>query len=160
MRTIRLETAIKIAEHVDELAPQEAMLLQKAKEAAKNAYAPYSNFKVGAALLLRDGTVVIGNNQENAAYPVTMCAERTAIFAAAAQYPHTAIEMLALTVESQGKNIIRPVPPCGSCRQVIYEQERRHDQDIRIIMQGDSGEIYCVNSVKDILPLSFDDSYL
>jgi cytidine deaminase len=160
MKKLRLESEIKIADHINELDPSDHQLLSRAKEAAKDAYAPYSNFKVGAAVLLKDGKVVIGNNQENAAYPVTICGERNAIFSASAQYPNTPIVAVAITIISKDQNINRPVPPCGSCRQVIYETEMRHKQDIRIILQGDTGEIYLINSIKDILPLLFDASYL
>lgn len=160
MKKLRLESEIKIADHIDELDNADRQLLLRAKEAAKDAYAPYSNFKVGAAVLLQDDKIVIGSNQENAAYPVTICGERNAIFAASAQYPNTPIMAVAITIISKDKNINRPVPPCGSCRQVIYETETRHQQDIRIILQGDSGEIYLIQSVKDIFPLLFDASYL
>jgi cytidine deaminase len=160
MKKLRLESEIKIADHINELETADHQLLSRAKEAAKDAYAPYSNFKVGAAVLLKDGKIVIGNNQENAAYPVTICGERNAIFSASAQYPNTPIIAVAITIISKDQNINRPVPPCGSCRQVIYETEMRHKQDIRIILQGDTGEIYLINSIKDILPLLFDASYL
>ena len=160
MKKLKLQSEIEIASNVRELNPTDAKLLARAKEAAKGAYAPYSNFKVGSAVLLKNGVVVIGNNQENAAYPVTMCGERNAVFSAAAQYPNTAIEAVAITVISKNKDIDRPLPPCGSCRQVIYENETRHQSDIRLILQGDLGEIYVVQTVKDILPLVFDASYL
>lgn len=160
MKKITLQSEIEVAKNVAELAPIDAQLLARAKEAAKGAYAPYSNFKVGAAVLLKNEVIVIGNNQENAAFPVTMCGERNAVFSAAAQYPNTAIEAVAITIISAKGNIDRPIPPCGSCRQVIYENETRHQSDIRLILQGDLGDIYVVQSVKDILPLLFDASYL
>ncbi len=160
MKQLKLESEIKIADHVGELNEQDSQLLAAAKEAAKGAYAPYSHFKVGAAVLLQNGVTVIGSNQENAAYPVTICGERNAIFSASAQYPDTPILAVAITIISKNKDISRPVPPCGSCRQVIYETEARHQQDVRIILQGDTGEIYLINSVKDIFPLLFDSSYL
>lgn len=160
MKKITLQAEIQEAANIEELSAADAMLLAEAKEAAKVAYAPYSNFKVGAAALLANGKIVRGCNQENAAYPVTLCAERVALFSAAAQYPEVPVLALALTIKSAQGNIERPVPPCGSCRQVIFEQETRHHQDIKLIFQGDSGVIYCANSVKDILPLVFDASYL
>ena len=160
MKKITLQSEIEVAETSAELSQTDAQLLIRAKEAAKGAYAPYSNFKVGAALLMKNGVIVIGNNQENAAFPVTMCGERNAVFSAAAQYPNTAIEAIAITIISAKGNIDRPIPPCGSCRQVIYENETRHQCDIRLILQGDIGKIYVIQSVKDILPLLFDASYL
>ena len=160
MKKIQLQSEIAIAQNIEELDSTDANLLLRAKEAAKDAYAPYSNFKVGSAVLLDNDVIVIGNNQENAAYPVSLCGERNAIFSAAAQYPNTPIRRVAITIISQHGNIDRPVPPCGSCRQVIYENETRHDCDIKLILQGDIGVIYLVDTVKDILPLLFDSSYL
>jgi len=160
MRELKLQSTVQIASNVHELPAADSALLKRAKKAAEGAYAPYSNFKVGAAVLLQNGEVVIGSNQENAAYPATMCGERNAIFSAAAQFPEVPIKAVAITVISKKGNVNRPVPPCGSCRQVIYEQEVRHRQNIRIILQGDRGDIYLVRSVKDILPLLFDASYL
>lgn len=160
MKKFTVQADIYCATHLSELPTQDAQLLTRAKQAAQNAYAPYSNFKVGAAVLLANGEIVIGNNQENAAYPVTLCGERVAIFAAAAQYPDVAIEAVAITIKSQRGTIDRPVSPCGSCRQAMYEYELRHQQNIRLILQGDSGDIYCTNSVRALLPLVFDASYL
>lgn len=160
MKKISLQAELEVAQHIDELDSIDAQLLNRAKEAAKDAYAPYSNFRVGAAVLMDNGKIIIGNNQENAAYPATMCGERTAIFSAAAQYPNIPIQAVAITIMSAQGQIDRPVPPCGSCRQVIYENEVRHQTNIRLILQGDLGDIYIVQTVKDILPLLFDSSYL
>lgn len=136
------------------------MLLAEAKNAIKTSYSPYSKFKVGAAVLLENGAIVKGSNQENAAFPVTLCAERTAVFAAAVQFPGIPFVALAVTVETQNKNMTIPVTPCGSCRQVMLEYELRFNQNIRLIMQGDSGEVYVSEAVKNIVPLYFDASYL
>ncbi|MCP4438638.1 MAG: cytidine deaminase [Aureispira sp.] len=160
MQKMNISAEIAVYESPAELSSADAQLLQQAKDAAETAYAPYSNFKVGAALLLENGTVVPGSNQENAAFPVTMCAERNAIFAASAQYPNMPIAKIAITIVSQKGNINKPVPPCGSCRQAIYEYEIRHKQDIELILQGDSGQVYIVDTMKDLLPLLFDSSYL
>ncbi|MGH1334782.1 MAG: cytidine deaminase [Aureispira sp.] len=160
MKKITLQTEIQEAANTSELTATDAQLLAEAKQAAEVAYAPYSNFKVGAAALLANGKIVRGCNQENAAYPVTLCGERVALFSAAAQYPDTPVLAVAITIKSANGDIDRPVPPCGSCRQVIFENEMRHQQAIRLILQGDSGSIYCIESVKDILPLVFDSSYL
>lgn len=160
MKKFTVQADIYCAQHLDELPEADAQLLQRAKEAAKQAYAPYSQFRVGAAVRLANGEIVIGNNQENAAYPVTMCGERVAVFAAAAQYPNVAVEAVAITIQSIHGTIDRPVPPCGSCRQVLYESEVRHQHPIRLILQGDSGDIYCTDNVKSLLPLVFDASFL
>ncbi len=139
---------------------QDQKLLSEAKEALNSSYSPYSKFKVGAALLLENGAIVRGSNQENAAFPVTLCAERTAVFAAAVQYPGIAIIAIAITVETQNKTLNKPITPCGSCRQVMLESELRFEKNIRIIMQGDFGEVYIADAVKDIVPLYFDASFL
>jgi cytidine deaminase len=138
----------------------DAELLAEAKKALKTSYSPYSKFKVGAAVLLENGEIVPGSNQENAAFPVTICAERNAAFAAAVRFPGVTISAVAITVETQSKGLHKPVPPCGSCRQVLLEYELRQNKDIKLILQGDSGEVYTVSSLKDILPLLFDASFL
>jgi len=143
-----------------ELEESERSLLSLAKEALQTSYSPYSQFKVGAAILLANGAIVLGSNQENAAYPVTLCAERTAFFSAAVQYHNIPIIAAAITVETQKKNMQKAVSPCGSCRQVMLEYELKGAQDIKLILQGDAGEVLICKSVKDILPLYFDASYL
>lgn len=160
MKKFTVQADIYCAQHPDELSEADAQLLQRAKAAAEQAYAPYSQFRVGAAVRLANGVIVIGNNQENAAYPVTLCGERVAIFSAAAQYPDVAVEAVAITIKSVTGAIDRPVPPCGSCRQVLYEYETRHKHPIRLILQGDKGDIYCTDTVKALLPLVFDASFL
>jgi cytidine deaminase len=160
MKKITFQVELQEAANSSELSTADAALLAEAKQAAQVAYAPYSNFKVGAAALLANGVTVRGCNQENAAYPVTLCGERVALFSAAAQYPDVPVVAVAITIASAKGDIDRPVPPCGSCRQVLYESEMRHKTPIRLILQGDSGAIYCVDRVKDILPLVFDASYL
>ena len=140
--------------HIDELSASDKQLLLGAKEILKTAYAPYSKFNVGCALRLANGTIVTGNNQENASYPLGLCAERVAIFAAGSQYPNQAIEALAISIKSELQMIDYPICPCGGCRQVIAESEFRHQNDIRLIIQGEKGMIYIFNSVKDILPFT------
>jgi cytidine deaminase len=162
MHKINFQREITAYIGAEELLPLQAKLLAEAKLAALDAYAPYSNFRVGAAILLDDeaGTIVRGSNQENAAYPVTICAERVAIFSALTQLPKAKIKKIAITVITVSGKMNRPLSPCGSCRQVIYETELRVGNDIELIMQGDSGEVYVVPTVKDILPLMFDASFL
>lgn len=141
---------------LDELSPQDQELVQAAIEATKNAYANYSRFYVGAALRLENGKIVIGANQENAAFPSGLCAERTAVFAAQANYPDSPIETLAIAGRNEKGVLPSPITPCGACRQVILEIEDRYKKPIKILLYG-TQKIYCVRSVKDLLPLSFVD---
>lgn len=129
-------------------------LIDKAKSATQNAYAPYSGFHVGAAALLANGEIATGNNQENAAYPSGLCAERVTLFAANSQHPDVAVEAIAIAAFHDGDFTDTPCCPCGGCRQVIVEVENRFDRPIKVIMYGKS-KIYEVESVKDLLPLSF-----
>jgi len=151
----QINIEIEVYQNIDELSEVEKDLVLKAKSIAKQAYAPHSKFFVGAALLLDNGEIVTGNNQENAAYPSGICAERTAIFYANAQYPEQAIKTLAIAVFTNGNYAEQPVTPCGSCRQVMLEAENRYNTPMRVIMTGEK-QIYVANSVKDLLPLSFD----
>ena len=160
MKRISLESTMEVYASVDELSPQDANLLKRAKEAVSDAYAPYSNFRVGAALRLKNDKIFIGNNQENAAYPICLCAERVALFAAASVYPKEPVVSLAVTASSASKLLTDPVTPCGSCRQSISETEFRFKTPIRLIMQGETGEIYIMNSIKGLLPLTFNAEFL
>lgn len=137
-----------------ELSEEDQALLTAAQGATLNSYSPYSHFAVGAALRLADGTVITGANQENAAFPSGLCAERTAIFAAQAQHPDLPIDTLAIAARNSHGPTREPIVPCGSCRQVMTEIEDRYHRPIRILLYG-TGGVYVINSVKDILPLSF-----
>lgn len=139
----------------DELTPTDKSLIDAAKEATGRSYAPYSHFSVGAAALLANGIVVTGTNQENAAYPSGLCAERTTLFYANSQHPDQAVLTLAIAARTEKDFIDMPIPPCGSCRQVILETEKRYKQPIRILLYGKQC-IYEVHSIRDLLPLSFD----
>ena len=134
--------------------------MHKAFEARDKAYAPYSKFLVGAALILEDGTIVTGNNQENAAYPSGLCAERTAIFYAGSQYPDKKITRMALSASSSNHTVMTPIPPCGACRQSISEYEIKQEAPIEIYFMGQTGKVVKVSSLSDLLPLAFDKSYL
>jgi len=155
-----LQTEIQVIPDHSKLPVKKADLLEIAHEAAKHAYAPYSRFKVGAAILLKNGHIISGNNQENAVYPSGMCAERVALYYAVAQFPETPIEKIAITAIGNEKEICRPVPPCGNCRQALLEYEIKFSEPIEVIMAGEKGEIYIVKSVGELLPLSFNDSFL
>lgn len=134
--------------------------MEQAIIARSKAYAPYSKFTVGCALITDKNTIVAGNNQENAAYPSGLCAERVAIFAAGANYPDEEIIKLAITASPIDNSLTRPVPPCGACRQSIAEYEKKQSKPIKIIFMGATGEIYSAASISDLLPLLFDKKYL
>ncbi len=143
----------------DELNEIEKKLIDAAKEATQSAYAPYSKFQVGAAILLDNNEIITGNNQENAAYPSGLCAERTTLFYANARYPDQKPVLLAVAAYYNGDFIANAITPCGSCRQVVLEAETRYGSNIRLLLYGKK-EIYIIESIKDLLPLSFDGSNL
>jgi cytidine deaminase len=143
-----------------ELAQEDKQLLSQAGLAAANAYAPYSGFRVGAAVMLENGVVVTGNNQENAAYPSGLCAERVALFSASAQYPDVPVSAIAITARTAGAIIDYPVPPCGACRQVIAEYENHHSKAIRLIISGESGKVLIFDDIAALLPFGFNASQL
>ncbi len=143
----------------DELTENDRKLIEMAKESTANSYAPYSKFSVGAALELSNGEIVTGTNQENAAYPSGICAERTAIFYANSKYPDQAVKTLAIAARTTKDFIDAHIAPCGACRQVILETERRYGQPIRILLYGKSSVLE-VNGIQDLLPLCFDGSSL
>lgn len=142
------------------LAEQENQLLSLATTSLAHAHAPYSNFRVGAAVLLENGMLLGGSNQENAAYPMCLCAERVALAAAASQQPDATIVKMAITVKAPNQIIDKPAMPCGSCRQAICEIEHKQQSSIELIIRGEKGVIYIFKSAKDILPFSFDATFL
>ena len=160
MKQIEIRTSFTVYQSLDELPQEIQSLMQQAIAVRKNAYAPYSKFKVGTALLLDNGKVVLGSNQENAAYPSGLCAERVAIFQSGAIYPDAKIIKMAITAASDTNQTLAPIPPCGSCRQSIYEYEFKQNTPIAIYFMGVSGEIYKSDSIKNLLPLSFDKNFL
>jgi cytidine deaminase len=139
----------------NELSASDQELLAKAQEATDNSYAPYSNFNVGTALRLANGTIILGTNQENAAYPSGLCAERTAIFYAGSTYPDQQIESIAITARRADSNTFLPVSSCGGCRQVLIEYETRQGVPIRIIMQGKDNRVNISDSAANLLPMMF-----
>ncbi len=144
----------------DELNNQESNLLEKAIEASKNAYAPYSRFNVGAAVLLEDGTIVIGNNQENVAYPSGLCAERVAFFAAGAQYPGKEIRSVAIYAFSEIFEVKDAVAPCGACRQSMAEYELKQGKPISLLIAGPEGNVKKITDISSLLPLIFNETKL
>ncbi len=139
----------------DELSAKEKNLIQASKNAVKNAYAPYSEFQVAAAVLLENGEIVTGTNQENAAYPSGLCAERVAVFYANSKFPDVPVKAIAISAFTKGSFVKAPIPPCGSCRQVLLETESRFKQAIKIYLIGEAG-ITVINDAKKLLPLHFN----
>ena len=158
MREINLSTKIAVypLEECNEL---EKKLIAAAKHATEKSYAPYSNFKVGAALLLENGEIITGNNQENAAYPSGLCAERVAIFYANSKYPDQKVVAIAIAAYANNTFTKDAITPCGGCRQVLLEAENRFGTPMRILMCSEES-VYVVNSIKDLLPLSFGEEQL
>ena len=151
---------MEVFDSISELPKDIQELMNKAQEARENAYAPYSHFRVGAALRLVSGEIILGNNQENAAFPSGLCAERVAVFYAGATYPNIRITNLAITARSSKQTIKTPVAPCGACRQSLAEYEVKQKTPIAVFFMGEKGQVVKANSVKDLLPLIFDNSYL
>ena len=140
-----------------DLDQEDRHLLAMALEASQKAYIPYSGFHVGCAILLEDGEIILGNNQENVAYPSGLCAERTALFYAGSQGKGDKIKKIAVRAWSKNKPIDKPVTPCGACRQVMVEYERQGDNDIEVLLQGASGPVLLLSGIqKTLLPFSFD----
>jgi len=160
MKEIYISTTISVFNGINEIPSEIQSLMNLAIEARKNAYAPYSKFRVGAAILLDNGKIVLGSNQENAAYPSGLCAERVAVFQAGALYPNAKIVTLAITAASDTNPTLSPIPPCGACRQSIAEYEFKQDTPIEIYFMGESGEVFKSNSINNLLPLSFNNTSL
>jgi cytidine deaminase len=160
MKKIEINTSFIAYQDINELTSDVQSLMNQAIQARKTAYAPYSNFKVGVAIQLDNGQVVTGSNQENAAYPSGLCAERVAVFYAGANFPDAKILSLAITASSDTTPTTSPIPPCGACRQSIFEYEFKQEQPIAIYFMGDSGPVYKSDSIQNLLPLSFDKNFL
>ena len=159
MKKVEITTTTYEYDSLEELSQDEQFLINKSKEAVNNAYAPYSKFNVGAAVLLENGEIIIGTNQENAAYPSGLCAERVAIFYANSKYPDVPVKAIAVAAFTNNKFVESPVPPCGSCRQVIMETETRFNAPIKIYLVSKS-KITVINDAKTLLPLNFDEHFL
>lgn len=134
--------------------------MHKAQQVRESAYAPYSRFRVGAALRLASGEIVMGSNQENAAFPSGLCAERVAVYSAGANFPNKTITALAITVRAESRKVTEAIAPCGACRQSLAEYEQKQNSPMAIYFMGETGNIIKVASVADLLPLGFDAKYL
>ena len=160
MKPLKVTSNFEVYDAVEELPETIQDLMKEAVLARDNAYAPYSRFKVGAALVLDNQEVVTGSNQENASYPSGLCAERTAIYYAGARYPEAQIQNIAISAKSMKHKVDAPVPPCGACRQALVEYEVKQKAEIAVYFMGESGKVMKANSIKDLLPLIFDNSAL
>jgi cytidine deaminase len=151
----RITFDYEVYESMFDLPLQDRLLMEAAISARDNAYAPYSGFKVGAAVLLDNEEVVIGNNQENASFPSGLCAERVAVFQAGARFPGIALKAIAISAASDRILVDKPAAPCGNCRQAIAEYEQRQHKGIAILMSGTEGEVFRCRAVADLLPFAF-----
>lgn len=160
MKKIDLITSASLYESFDELSNEIKDLMQQAIAAREKAYAPYSKFYVGAALLLENGQIITGNNQESAAYPSGMCAERVAIWKAGSDFPGVKVLKLAISASSKTHLVDKPIGPCGACRQTLSEYEINQKEAIEIYFMGETGKVVQTDSLLDLLPFSFDSSNL
>ena len=160
MKKIKIETEFDVYDTISELAMSVQNLIKKATEAREKAYAPYSQFLVGAALELENGEIILGNNQENASYPSGLCAERTAIYYAGAEFPNQKILRMAIVAGSTKNPTTKPIPPCGACRQALSEYEVKQNSEMELYFMGTSGQIAFSKSVENILPWGFDKTVL
>lgn len=160
MKDIIITSQFSAFDSIQELPTDVQNLMEQAVAARKNAYAPYSKFKVGAALLLDNGKIVLGSNQENVAYPSGLCAERVAIFQSSTLYPEAKILKMAISGASETNQTTEPIPPCGSCRQSIAEYEIKQETPIEIYFMGEIGLVCKSASLKNLLPFMFDKKFL
>lgn len=160
MNKITVNTTFLVYDAKADLPQNIQSLMEEAIAIRKNAYAPYSKFRVGCAILLDNGKIVLGSNQENAAYPSGLCAERVAIFQAGSLYPESKILKMAISATSDDRPVLEPIPPCGSCRQSIAEYETRQETPIEIFFMGESGSVYQSDSLRNLLPFMFDKKFL
>lgn len=151
----QLHINYSVISSVEDLNQEQLKVIEKSKEAVINAYAPYSNFKVGAAVLLDNGTVILGNNQENVAYPSGLCAERVALFSANAQFPEKKITHLAISSQGDFIDINSILSPCGACRQVMVEVVHRQGESFELLLLNPDGSIYIFSDATDLLPFVF-----
>lgn len=159
-KKITITTELEVFDSIASLPSEIQILMNKAHTAREKAYAPYSSFKVGAALQLETGEMITGNNQENAAFPSGLCAERVAVFYAGSQFLEAVVQVMAISARSLKYQLTTPTPPCGACRQALAEYEVKQKTPITLYFMGESGQVVKARSVKDLLPLIFDNSYL
>lgn len=155
MHQKHIEFTFQVYDDSNELTASDSKLLEKARHNTALAYAPYSKFRVSAAALLSNGEIVTGTNQENASYPVSICAERSLLASAAALFPDAYITTMAITYDSERNNSLQPLSPCGMCRQAIIEHQTRYGHTMRLILAAKSGKIIIIENATNLLPLAF-----
>lgn len=160
MEKKQITIPLEIYNSADQLPKDIQLLMNKAQEAREKAYAPYSRFRVGAAVLLENNEIILGNNQENAAFPSGLCAERVAIFSAGANYPNHKFKAIAISARSEERILAEPIAPCGSCRQSMAEYEQKQKSPIAVYFMGEEGVVYKVDAIADLLPFGFSAEYL
>lgn len=156
-KKLKHSVELSVYASIDELTSEDKELVKRAKKVSKTAYAPYSQFYVGAAIRLSSNEIIEGSNQENMAYPSGMCAERVAIYYANSYHSDAQIDTIAVTAFAKDFDVNHPVSPCGACRQSMAEYELKQNQPIRLIMSGESGEIYIADSIETVLPFMFNE---
>lgn len=156
----KYEFNYKVYNNIEELPEDQRWLLNEAREVTEQAYAPYSNFKVGAIARLANGEIVAGTNQENASFPVGLCAERVLLASVSSLYPKVPIETIAISYKSEGHASDHPVSPCGICRQSLQEFESRVNHPIQLILGGMHGPVHVIDTASRLLPLAFTSSEL
>ena len=160
MKEKKIQFSFDVYDSIDELPADDQQLLIAARKATARAYAPYSNFHVGAAAKLSNNKIVTGTNQENASYPVGICAERVLLSAISSLHPEVSVQTMAVSYQSQKIKSDHPISPCGMCRQALQEFEGRTNKPIRLILSGMKGAVYIINSASQLLPLAFSSEEL
>ena len=160
MEENRFEFSYKVYHSIDELPEDQRALLQAAREVTEQAYAPYSNFQVGAVARLSNGETVPGSNQENASFPAGLCAERVLLASVSSLFPRVPVEAMAISYKSENVKSDHPISPCGMCRQALLEYETRLDKPIRLILGGQEGKIFVVKTASLLLPFAFTSTEL
>jgi len=160
MKQEKFQFSFEVYDSIDELNADDQQLLIEARNVTGQAYAPYSNFHVGAAAKLENGKIVTGTNQENASYPIGICAERVLLSAVSSLYPGIPVETMAISYQSKKRKSDHPISPCGMCRQALVEFEGRTSKLIRLILAGIKGKIYVIRSASQLLPLAFSSEEL
>ena len=156
----KYEFEYELLDHAGVMSISDQALLNAAIKATETAYAPYSNFKVGAAALLSTGQIIIGSNQESTSFPVGICAERTLLNSIGSQYPNATILAMAISYDPLNKPSVEPISPCGMCRQSLLDYENRYQAPIKIILAGKSGPVMVLLSAANLLPFGFDGAIL
>ena len=160
MKETSIHIPVQVFSGFETLEAADNLLFEAARQATADAYAPYSNFRVGVAVRLENGEIITGSNQENASFPAGICAERVTLSAVSAMYPGVAVTDLALTYINESGSNNHPISPCGICRQTLAEYEQRFGRSIRLILGGFSGEIYVIKRATDLLPFAFSNQEL